>query len=142
MNFDGFLRWNYTAWPEKPREKMSYMFPPLRAGDTNFVYPAKDGRPLLTLRYKNLKRGIEDFELIQLLKQTNPCAEEILDKVWDRLFITKDIKEFHPDRNTEVKDLYSLKYEDYNWSKSFILDNIMSNSLSDRKACLEDNEKL
>lgn len=124
LDFDGFLRWNYTVWPEKPRERISYKFPEWKAGDTNFVYPANDGRPLLSLRYKNLKRGIEDFEFIQLLKDTNPRAAEILEKVWDKLLKSRDIKEFHPSANKRAEDLYSLEYKDYQWAKAYILDNI------------------
>ena len=104
------------------------MFPPWKAGDTNFVYPANDGRPLLTLRYKNLKRGIEDFELIQILKQTNPRAEKVLNEVWGRLIKSRDIKEFHPARRKKAEYSYSLEYEDYQCAKALILDSIRENS--------------
>lgn len=66
LNLDGFLRWNYTVWPEKPRERMIFRSPDWLAGDMNFVYPGNDGTPLLSLRYKALLRGIEDFELLHM----------------------------------------------------------------------------
>ena len=50
-----------------------YIFP---AGDTNFVYPAKNGAPLLTLRYKALRRGIELYELLERAKETAPDAAQ------------------------------------------------------------------
>ncbi len=69
---DGFLRWNYTVFNDDPRADIRYgNFP---AGDTNFVYPAKNGAPLLTLRYKALRRGIELYELLEQAKKTSPNA--------------------------------------------------------------------
>lgn len=56
MNMDGFLRWNYTVWPNDPLHKIAYHYPIFAAGDTNFVYPGRDGQPLLTLRYKHLQK--------------------------------------------------------------------------------------
>jgi len=111
MGFDGFLRWNYTVWPENPRERISYRFPHWKAGDTNFVYPGKDGRPILTLRYKNLKRGIEDYELLMMLRKI--CGESELEFLWDKILKTKDIKAFHPTSGKTPRDLYSLDSKDY-----------------------------
>ena len=69
MGCNGFLRWNYTVWPEKPRERLSFRAPFWPAGDTNFVYPGNFGGPLLSLRYKLLLKGIQDFELLWMVKQ-------------------------------------------------------------------------
>ncbi|SHF38066.1 protein of unknown function [Caldanaerobius fijiensis DSM 17918] len=124
MNFDGFLRWNYTVWPEKPRERISFRYPEWRAGDTNFVYPGMDGAPILTIRYKNLKRGIEDYELIQMLKGVHPHSDEILSKVWSRIFKFKDIAELAPEAGKKPEELYSLDYEDYMAVKEYLLDEI------------------
>lgn len=126
MDFDGFLRWNYTVWPQKPRERISYRYPNWKAGDTNFVYPAWDGRPLLTLRYKNLKRGIDDYELIHMLKAVHPQPKTILETIWARILRTKDIKAFHPYMAKKPQDLYSLDYDDYAFIKTLILDEIQS----------------
>ncbi len=129
MKLDGFLRWNYTVWPEKPRERITYRSPGWPAGDTNFVYPANDGRPILTLRYKNLKRGIEDYELIAMLRRKRADAEEVLEKLWSRIIRAGNITEFIPaDSGMKPREeLFSLDYEDYN---------------SFRKALLEELEKL
>ena len=70
-NLDGFLRWNYTIWPEQPRQRLSYRYPDWKAGDTNFVYPGAFGGPLLTLRYKAMLRGAQDFAL---LRRAGPSA--------------------------------------------------------------------
>lgn len=119
MELDGFLRWNYTVWPEDPRNKIAYKYPLFPAGDTNFVYPANDGRPLLSLRYKNLKRGIQEFELIELLKENCKDSDEILNKVWNKIFNIKNIKEEIEGISAEFnlrhkrEELYSLNFEDY-----------------------------
>ncbi len=63
LGFDGFLRWNFTVWPDDPLSDIRYG--PFPAGDTNFVYPGPDGGPLLTLRYKALQRGLEDYALLR-----------------------------------------------------------------------------
>lgn len=64
MGLDGFLRWNYTCWTDKPRDDIRYACWP--AGDVNFIYPSGDGAPLLTLRWKALARGIQEYELLRL----------------------------------------------------------------------------
>jgi hypothetical protein len=126
MNLDGFLRWNYTVWPENPRERISYRFPEWRAGDTNFVYPGNNGRPILTLRYKNLKRGIEDFELINLIKKNHPDADHVLSEIWNLIFNQQDIKKFDPDNGHTREELYSLDHGDYVKARRIMLDNLSS----------------
>ncbi len=125
IHFDGFLRWNYTVWPEHPRGKVCYNYPLWHAGDTHFVYPSHNGRPLLTLRYKALKRGIEDFELISLLREKVPHSEQILEKVWSCIFKTTDITRFY-EAGATPEALYSLNDEDYEKAKEILL-----NALSD-----------
>ncbi len=124
MGLDGFLRWNYTVWPEKPREKITYRFPNWAAGDTNFVYPARDGRPLLTLRYKLLKRGIEDFELIKRIEREHPNPAEVLKKAYSMILKTEDMAEFHPSRERKREDLYSLDYGDYQEARKLLLEEL------------------
>ncbi len=62
---DGFLRWDFTVWNEDPRRDLRY--PRFPCGDMNFVYPAGDMSPFLSLRYQTLKRGLEDYELLAAL---------------------------------------------------------------------------
>jgi hypothetical protein len=68
LGLDGFLRWNYTVWPDHPREQVTYRTVRWPAGDMNLVYPGRMGKPMLSLRYKWLQRGIRDYEIMQLLK--------------------------------------------------------------------------
>lgn len=130
MGLDGFLRWNYTVWPEKPRERMSYRYPFWKAGDMNFVYPSSNGGPLLTLRYKALLKGIQFYELMQMLKDKNPQALNILQRVYEKLFKFKSIKEFHYSMHKEIAELISLEYEDYIEAERMIADGISGAGLT------------
>lgn len=110
LGLDGFLRWNYTVWPDDPLNHLSIKFPNWPAGDTNFVYPGKNGHPMLTIRYMNLKRGIRDYEIIRKYAHKFNGAEEVmtlLKKVfyWEH---TGDINHKKP------SDLYSFDQKAYN----------------------------
>ena len=86
LGFDGILRWNYTVWSEDPRREIR--FSRFEAGDTNFVYPAYNGDVLLSLRYKNLRRGIADFEIARALG--DKIGEEAVRQMIERLIYIND----------------------------------------------------
>lgn len=111
LNLHGFLRWNYTVWPDDPLNKLSCRPHVWRAGDTNFVYPGKQGKPLLSLRYKWLQRGIRDYEYMQLLKASGygKQVEELLHGV----FCFSHPKELSPASGKTAKELYSFNTADY-----------------------------
>jgi hypothetical protein len=106
MGLDGFLRWNYTVWPENPRERISFRAPNWKAGDTNFVYPGST-RPLLTLRYKNLLRGIQVFELMQMAKERHD-GKDIIARFFEQVIIERDLAQYHPDARKRPEELYQL----------------------------------
>jgi len=112
MNMDGFLRWNYTVWPNDPLNKISYHYPIFPAGDTNFVYPGRDGKPMLTLRYKLLQKGIRDYEIIRDYVEQGGDREEIVRRM-EKVFLWKDIGELHPDARRKKEELFSLTDSDY-----------------------------
>ncbi|WP_105615547.1 DUF4091 domain-containing protein [Vallitalea okinawensis] len=118
LGTDGFLRWNYTVWPDQPREKISYAYPEWAAGDTNFVYPGKTGKPMLTLRYKNLLRGIGDYEYLMDLKEANVSTDEFLDEIFYNR--TKIHEEYYKNDN------YCLESEVYQSVKRKMLE-LLSN---------------
>lgn len=64
----GFLRWNYCLWTEDPNKDITYKSYKWAAGDMFFVYPARDGRPEFSLRFKNMKMGIEDWQLLKAVE--------------------------------------------------------------------------
>jgi hypothetical protein len=111
LQLDGFLRWSYTVWPERPLEKLSYRSPSWKAGDMNLVYPGVTGKPLLSLRYKWLQRGIRDYELMQLLKQSGQASR--VESVLNRVFRFRDASDLSPESKKNNTDLYSLEAADY-----------------------------
>ena len=98
------------GWPEKPKEMLCWNYPSWPAGETNFVYPGNMGGPIYSLRYKSLLRGIQDFELVRILREVHPDAESILGKLFAMVVISnlESIK-----NNSQPEKLLSLNYEDY-----------------------------
>lgn len=124
LGLDGFLRWNYTVWPNDPLTKISYQYPSFHAGDTNFVYPGRNGEPMLTLRYKALERGIRDYEIINdFVAKTgeNDVVRQLLKKV----FLWQDIKELLPESRKSREDLFLLDYEVYEEIVTKLLETIV-----------------
>lgn len=112
LKLDGFLRWNYTAWPNDPLAKIVYHYPFFPAGDTNFVYPGRDGRPMLSLRYKLLQKGIRDYEIFARYVREGGSREKV-DALLRRVFLWQDPKELHRDARRLPQELFSLSDEDY-----------------------------
>ena len=107
----GLLRWNYTVWPDNPRKDIRYSM--FAAGDTNFVYPAGDMSPLLTLRYKMLNRAIEDFELLQMVKKSGD--EETVNYIYDKIIINRDFNNFFNENVNQIpfKKMTTTKLSDW-----------------------------
>ena len=118
LGFDGFLRWNYAVWPDDPRNEIRYSR--FEAGDTNFVYPAYNGEVLLSLRYKNLKRGLDDYALIEHLREKRGGAE--VDRVLSHVLRFTDIREYIVNGYAaDGTTLFSMDFCDYNRMKAEIL---------------------
>ena len=106
---DGFLRWNFTGWPDDPRKSLTFFRGGWPAGDTCFVYPSGGGQCLRSLRFYALRRGIEDYEL---MKMAGPEAEE---RALERLFPERDVSKWdYADWNHEKGqfDLSASAFED------------------------------
>lgn len=112
FELDGFLRWNYTVWPDDPNKDIRYRPAIWKAGDTNFVYPGKNGNPILSLRYKNLKRGIRDFEIIKEYEMK--FGKDKVKQLLKEVFLWKDIKELHESNHKSAEELYELDGVKYN----------------------------
>ncbi len=119
LKLDGFLRWNYTVWSDDPRTDIRYSS--WAAGDTNFVYPASNGAPLLTLRYKALKRGIQYYELLECLRETG--NEEGLAEAFGMVVREKDVREYYRTYHS-LEELCSVDYTDYLGLKKFLLEKL------------------
>lgn len=116
IRFEGFLRWNYTVWPDDPRNEIRYGH--FEAGDTNFVYPAYNGSVLLSLRYKNLQRGITDYELIEAIRSKK--GDELADSLLTKVFFAKDVTTYYEDMKAGKK-LFSTDWNDFNALKAEML---------------------
>ena len=63
--YDGYLRWAYNSWPEKPCHDSRFPRQSWYAGDCFLVYP--DGS---SIRFERLVEGIQAYEKIRLLRPT------------------------------------------------------------------------
>lgn len=77
--YDGFLRWAYNDWSENPYEHIQWQahitFP---SADTYFVYPGENG-PVSSLRWEQLREGIQDYELAVIASENMRSSEEMVD---------------------------------------------------------------
>jgi hypothetical protein len=118
LGFDGFLRWNYTVWPEDPRREIR--FSRFEAGDTNFVYPAYNGDVLLSLRYKNLRRGIADYELARAVSAQK--GDTGIAKYFERLLFVKEPYAYYEATKKGGIPLHTNDWEEFNAIKAELLE--------------------
>ena len=118
FGFDGLLRWSYTCWTEQPRHDIRYFI--WYAGDLCLVYPAANGELLLSLRWKSLKRGIEDYELLQRLRDRG--REDVVSQVFELLYHQPDATLFEQGEWREIHQNYSTDYADYAKARELMLD--------------------
>ena len=122
VKMDGFLRWNFTVWPDDPRRDLRFFQPGWPAGDTCFVYPGKGGQCLLSLRYLALKRGIEDFELCQMVKEKCKNADEIITAAMEKVLPEMNVAKWNfADYEGRTKYM-SHNDADYQNARSILLD--------------------
>ncbi len=119
FGLDGFLRWDYCLWTEDPWKDPGYKFPIWKAGDMYFVYPGRTGKPVRSVRLEQLRFGIQDFTLMQMLERRSgrdwmlAQVEEVLGGYVD------------PDPETRRMDLsYSLDLTDYLKIRSSLLEQL------------------
>jgi len=79
-NLDGYSHWAYNSWPTLN----VFEFPVFNytQGDEYYVYPGLKG-PLSSIRWELIKEGIEDFELVQILKDSKNLKNETLERAID-----------------------------------------------------------
>lgn len=79
-HLDGYLHWAYDDWPKDVFTHPVYAY---SQGDEYFVYPGQTG-PLPSIRWELLKAGMQDAELVYLLRRQcpkTPHLENELDSV-------------------------------------------------------------
>lgn len=111
FGFEGLLHWGYTAWPRDPSNDIRYSSFP--AGDTNFVYPGGDMHPLLSLRYMALRRAIEDYELLAMLRKAG--NRELVEEVHRMILTNQNFGQFYEEDTAKLsfEQMSSAKYKDY-----------------------------
>lgn len=84
FDIDGFLHWGFNQWRVDPlvqtvvphvsdRNEKSE----LPAGDTHIVYPGRDG-PWSGVRFEAHRIGLEDRQLLQMLRAADPAAADAI----------------------------------------------------------------
>lgn len=116
LGLDGFLRWTYCCWPENIWQELRYGDWP--AGDMNLVYPAADGGILFSLRWKALRRGIEDYECLRLLRQAGRL--DVVERVHRLLVKKPDTAALGP-ADWDTDGICSLCYGDYALAREWML---------------------
>lgn len=104
----GFLRWNYTVWNDDPRADIRYG--DFLAGDTNFVYPSPSGKPLLTLRYKALKKAIWIYELLESYRRA--FGEDAYAELISSVLKNTETEKYYTDGHW-MGDVLSADWRDY-----------------------------
>lgn len=64
----GFLYWSISNWTNTQDPLREQTFPGAN-GDGTLVYPGDDGGPIDTVRWENIREGLEDYEYFVLLRQ-------------------------------------------------------------------------
>lgn len=122
LKVDGFLRWAYTCWPQNPYKSAATMDWPY--GDAFLVYPGKDGKPVLSLRYFAMKRGVGDYELMQLVKERCDGGEKLVDECLDTVFRQSDVTKWNFYGADDT--MFSFDPEDYEKMKSCMMNALLS----------------
>ncbi len=125
LKMDGFIRWNFTVWPDNPREDLSYFSPLWPAGDTCFVYPGKGGQCLKSLRYLALRRGIEDYELCQMVKETVADADTMIAEALRHVLREPDVGKWDFDDEDGRERYLSLDGVDYEGARNRLIDALL-----------------
>ncbi|MEG0770707.1 MAG: DUF4091 domain-containing protein [Clostridia bacterium] len=126
---DGFLRWSYYGFLKDPIASSTFRgFP---GGDCNLIYFDKQGNPALSLRYKALKRGIEDYELIVRLAEKGKTEElktafemMLTKKRYDKLTkeMDKVLNSTNDDKvNLDMPDTTTVSYSDYDKARKYMM---------------------
>lgn len=110
FRLDGFLRWDYAIWTNDPWDEISYKYPSWTAGDMFFVYPGKDMKPVSSIRWENLRFGIQDYIIFKELCKSGLLREEIERDLSKPLGKKDNMKKFD---TVQVDMKYSLSHEEY-----------------------------
>lgn len=117
FKMDGFLRWAYILWPSNPFEDVSYKYPAWKAGDMFFLYPGSDLKPICSVRWENLRYGLQDYQKLMIIQNKFKSSNIIRDmenklnyKMQHRLS-DKSLNEFTTNLMNDLSGLLGNKEE-------------------------------
>jgi hypothetical protein len=119
LNLDGFLRWDYTVWTKNPRKDVRWHT--FHAGDANFVYPNSDGSVLLSLRYMQILRGVNDYILAEMAEEN---GIDIRNLIHEQLLKIDNIKQMFSSKTSVAGDIFNLDYTAFENIKISILEKL------------------
>ena len=111
FGFDGFLRWAYTCWTQDPLKDIRYNNTALPAGDVNFLYPAKSGGVLFSIRYFALRKMLQIYEMLHLLKDRG--REDAIEGALSLILKNKDVSTYMKDDFCTNEGIFSEENKDY-----------------------------
>ena len=111
FGFDGFLRWAYTCWTQDPLKDIRYNNTALPAGDVNFLYPAKDGGILFSVRWFALRRMLQLTEVLHLLKDCG--LEQTVESALSFILKNKDVASYMKNDFFAQEGIFSQESADY-----------------------------
>lgn len=112
-DLQGFLHWGFNMHRGKPYEELVRLHDGpnnfLPAGDSHIVYPGKKG-PISSQRFESHRIGMEDYELLYLLKKQNPVlAEELINELFQAFDqFDKDISDYRRVKREMLRALTDL----------------------------------
>ena len=111
FGFDGFLRWAYTCWTQDPLRDIRYNNTALPAGDVNFLYPAKSGGVLFSIRYFALRKMLQIYEMLHLLKDRG--REDAIEGALSLILKNKEVSTYMKDDFCTNEGIFSEENKDY-----------------------------
>jgi len=110
--FTGFLHWGWNYWTPEPVKDTQPVIDAntqlLPSGDAFIVYPDRAGKSVYSsIRLEAMREGLEDYELLLLLKQKNPSAADQLSQAAITSF-TEYVRDPEAFRKIERKLLQAL----------------------------------
>ncbi|MNW57278.1 hypothetical protein D3C74_350700 [compost metagenome] len=124
FGYQGFLRWGYTCWTKNPREDIRFATQGFPVGDLNLVYPEENGDIALSLRYKALKRAVEDYELYYQLRKQNKT--HVVTKAFAMVQLNTNTNEYMRNRKQTHDNLHSLDYQEYDRMRNYLIQELIS----------------
>lgn len=76
-----------------------------------------------SVRYEILREGIQDAELVNLLKIKNKkLVDTVMQQVFDKLIKTENMSDFSSTDSRSAESLYSIDPKDYTEARRIVLD--------------------